>query len=381
MKRIIYLLMPFLLLACQPKEKPAKVPKTENKIKVGVFNRNGDSPWCILDAVEACKIDPNIHVEVVNAAQIASGQLDHFDVFLFPGGGGTSETNSLGHKGLEKIKQLVTEKGKGVVGICAGAYILTDTPDYACFRLSGAKAIDIEHDHRGNALAKFTLTEAGKKMFPEVAHIDTLFCQYYEGPVLVEAKGNYKYSSLATMESDVHVIKGTPANMTNNRPFVVATENGKGRSASFVGHPECTPGMRWMIPRMVRWVSKQKLVAYSDKVVRPQIFKGEVVFTAAQKKKMFAAYDKLKKSPKEVLEGIEEIKNMGAWSAKKWINGLVRHSDEAVRIKAAEALAWMGRTDAITDIEAAISMEKSATAKEKMGKSLQQLKEMIGAVK
>lgn len=347
-------------------------------IKVGVFDKNGDSPWCISDAVEACKIDPQIQVNVVSAAMIMSGELDDYDVFLFPGGGGTSETNSLGNKGLQKVKDMVIKQGKGIVGICAGAYILSETPDYTCFALSGGEAIDIEHDHRGNGLAKFTLTNMGKNIFPELVNQDTLFCQYYEGPVLIPAiNSSYKYISLATMESDVHLIEGTPSNMTNNKPFVIMTECGEGRVASFVGHPECTPGMRFMIPRMVRWTIRKELISYNRKVVRPQIYSKEILYTKDQKVLMNQYYKNLKGSPEEIIEAIDKLVKMSPWSVKKWMPGLLRNSHSDVRKAAGMAVERLERTDAIHDLESAIIVESDLKVKASLEHNLVNLKLMI----
>ena len=41
--------------------------------------------------------------------------------------------------------------------------------------------------------------------------------------------------------------------------------------------PESTVGMRWLVPRMVRWAAKKELVAYSPEVVRPQLEKKEIL--------------------------------------------------------------------------------------------------------
>ncbi|MCT4602070.1 MAG: hypothetical protein N4A59_04065, partial [Marinifilum sp.] len=66
--------------------------KAEQRIKVGVFDKNGDSPWCIADAMEALKIDPKIDCEVIRASQIVSDEILDFDAIVFPGGSGRSET-------------------------------------------------------------------------------------------------------------------------------------------------------------------------------------------------------------------------------------------------------------------------------------------------
>ena len=66
------------------------------------------------------------------------------------------------------------------------------------------------------------------------------------------------------MQSDVHVVEGTPSDMTNNRPFIIITNVEKGKTASIVGHPENTPGMRWIIPRLVRIVAGKKILGLCE---------------------------------------------------------------------------------------------------------------------
>lgn len=392
MKRnIIYLCMIILGLnffsACNQNKKKVETKNQQkeiiqkqnpNEIRVGVFNRNGDSPFCIIDAMEALRIDKDISPRVVTSADIVSGKADDCHVFLFPGGGGMSETNNLGDKGIAKIQELITKKGKGIIGICAGAYILTNTPNYAGFRLSGYAATDIEHDHRGNGLVKFSLTKEGEKLFPELKDRKISYCQYYEGPVLIDAKDTIKQKSLATMVSDVHLIKGTPANMTNNKPFITISEVGNGRTCSFVGHPECTSGMRWLIPRMARWAAKKEIISYNNLVVRPQIYTSEILFDTKLKKEQSKLYRQLFKTKEEKISAIKRIVEIRPWSAKKWFMGLLRDNEKEVRRDAAKALVELERTDAIADFQAAILFEKDLKTKQILQENLSKLKKMIG---
>ena len=192
MKKIyfLYLLSIFTFTACQIKTEIKTVePANLNTIKVGVFDKNGDSPYCITDAIEALKIDKDIEPRVISAAEIMLGETDDIDVFLFPGGGGRSETGSLGELGQQKIIDYVKNQGKGVVGICAGAYILSETPDYPSLDLSGGEAIDIEHDHRGHGLVKFSITENGTKIFPELTNKEIFSDIYY-------LDGQYNYQKI-----------------------------------------------------------------------------------------------------------------------------------------------------------------------------------------
>ena len=374
MKHLLYIASLALLAACQSNA----IDKDSGTIHVGVFDKNGDSPDCITDAVEACRIDSGISVRVISAADIMGGAADDIDVFLFPGGSGRSETGSLGLLGQQKIIDLV-KAGKGVVGICAGAYILSETPNYPSLALSGAEAIDIEHDHRGHGLVKFSLTEAGKRIFPELSNSAICYSLYYEGPVLIPAASSkYKYSELATMQSDVHTVAGTPANMTNNRPFVIVTDVEKGKSASVVGHPEATQGMRWMIPRLVRLVAGKELVAYKSNVVRPAIHTKEILFTDSLLAKQDEAFGMLIKSKEEKLAALQAIVDMRAWSAKKYIPQMVRDSSFEVRLLAAKLTVELERTDAIPDLKAAVTAETNPAQKQQLQEQLMLLELMVG---
>jgi len=349
-----------------------------DRITVGIFDKNGDSPYCIVDADEALKIDPLIDTKIVSASDIVSGVIDDFDVLLFPGGSGRSETFSLGEIGMEKVIDLVENNGLGIIGICAGAYISTKTPDYPCFGFNGCEAIDIEHDNRGHGLAKFSLTEEGFNIFPELKGRDISFCQYYEGPVLIPASEGVKFNSLATMLSDVHTVEGTPSDMTNNRPFIVSSQFGKGKSVSFVGHPECTSGMRWMIPRVARWIANKEFINYPKSVVRPDFYKEEIIYTSEIQSLQSKYKKQLEGSKEEKLDAIDNIIKLACWSSKKWIPAMLRDSDKEVRLKAAKATVLLERTDAIKDIKAAILVEKDPEYRTELKRCLHELKNMLG---
>ncbi len=376
-KITVFLTIIAFLVACKDtaSDKQETLNTSTEKIKVGVFNKNGDSPYCITDAVEAVTIDSAIDARIVSAADIMNGNANDIDVFIFPGGSGRSETGSLGEQGQARIQQLVREQGKGVIGICAGAYILSNTPDYPSLWLSGAKAIDIEHDHRGHGLVKFSLTEAGKAIFPELKNQDILFCQYYEGPVLeANEDSTTTFTELATMLSDVHLVEGTPANMTNNRPFIILSQAGKGKTASIVGHPESTPGMRWMVPRLVRVVLNKPFINYNALVVRPHIYTHEYLYTAKRLAQQRADYYALTKSVDQKKKAMQNIVNHYAWSAKKWIPPMLRDNDYNVRLLAAKLTVHLERTDAIPDLQAAVDNEKNSKQKALLQKQLDKLR-------
>lgn len=188
-------------------------------IRVGVFRGHGGAETCIWEAVAAVRLDPEMTARTVTAAQIAGGALDSLDAIIVPGDGGSTQYLNLGAENQRRVKAFVAA-GKGAVGICAGAYLFSDTPGYACMRVNGAKAIDIEHDNRGHGIAKFSLTKVGRELFPELAARTLSYVMYYEGPVFVKNDtSSIHYTTFAVMESDVREEGDAPANMTNGKPF------------------------------------------------------------------------------------------------------------------------------------------------------------------
>jgi len=349
-------------------------------IKVGVFDQNGASPINITDAVQALKIDKDISARVISAIDILSGAADDIDIFLFPGGSGRFQTGNLGEQGRQKINDLIKKEGKGAVGICAGAYALTETPDYPGLGLSGAEAIDIEHDNRGHGLVKFSLTDAGKEIFPELKDREISYSQYYEGPVLIPAKDSkYKYNELAVMLSDVHTVEGAPAGMTLNRSFIIITDVEKGRTASIVGHPESTPGMRWIVPRLVRYLAGRELISYSSKIVRPDLHNKEVLFTEELLKARHELYLDLFKSKEQKLKAMQDLVDMKARPViRHHLIPMLRDIDFDVRLKAAELIVYLERTEGIDDLELAISLEQSVENKRILEEQLKLLRDYLG---
>lgn len=188
----------------------------------------------------------------------------------------------------------------------------------------------------------------------------------------------YKYEELGTMLSDVHTVEGTPSNMTNNRPFIIITNVEKGKTASVVGHPENTPGMRWIIPRLVRVVAGKELIPYPTNVVRPKIYTQEILFTKEINKKQAIAFATMIKSKEEKLTAMQDIVEICSWSAKKWIPPMIRDNDFDVRLLAAQLTVYLERTDAIPDLKAAVMNESNPDQKKLLKDQLELLENMLG---
>ena len=373
------------LVSCSRSEKRSEMAEEPSlpPIRVGVFNGYGGAQTCIWEAFAACSLDRDMSVRYITTSEIAAGVLDSLDAIVIPGGGGTRQYQNLGEENIRRIKEFVY-RGGGAVGICAGAYLFSATPEYSCLNINGAKAIDLEHDNRGHGIAAFRLTEEGKKVFAEYADADTLFCMYYEGPVFVPAPDDtIHYVELATMLSDVHEEGNAPANMTNNRPFFIGNRYGKGK---VFAHPESTAGKMWLIARMVRWTQIDDEEASLAEMVKKQRFGQlpEVKDRSLVDKEILMSVDDLKfesgcfkklvyGSEDEKLETLDWLKAHLSWDAKRWIQGMLYDDSPKVRAAAARYIADIHYFTYLDDVKAAYHSETDAEAKKDMGASLERM--------
>lgn len=367
-----------VFLGCMPAEQPSAgvgVDVSGGAIKVGIFDGHGGAQTCVWEAYEAVRRDGDMRPYYVTSADIASGALDTLCALIIPGGGGSTQWLNLGPENHGRITDFVTQGG-GIVGICAGAYMLSTTPDYACMGLSQGKAIDIEHDNRGHGVANVTLGALGRELFPELAGYDTIRIMYYEGPVYDTVQ--MRYAVFATMESDVHTEGGAPSDMTNGRPFLIGNDLGDGRVMACIAHPESTPGMQWMVPRMVRWSLKKEIAAYDSAVVQPLLLGEECLMSEEMLKQESDTYKTfLYGTTDEKLEALAWLRSVLSWSAKRWVQGLLYDGDARVRVAAAEYIAWMGYTRYLPDVRAAAASEEDGQAKVVLARAVANLEAQI----
>ncbi len=348
----------------------------QHKIRVGVFNGNGASPVCVIETMEALKIDKGIFPVEITAYDIMNNALDKLDVLIFPGGSGSKEYNNLGAQAAEKVKVFARENGKGLVGICAGGYLFSTTPGYPSLEIMPAPDIR-DHYNRGRALIGFSVNDEGRKIFPELKNIDTVFYQYYDGP-MYEIPENSPIHVLAVITTDITPKKSDPKGVTPGKPAFFTVKYGKGRAIVSVGHPEATPGMRWIVPRMARWAAGRELTGYDKKVVRPSIYKHEVLYypqvIANEKKWFWQLFDE---NPDTVISAMHNLHSIYSRPSIRWSIGLLRSNSPEVRLAAAKYLVETEYTDALPDMETAYNTEKDPIVKQELGQLLEKLNSFI----
>ncbi len=359
-----------LISSCSNKNNTSQ--EQNHKIIVGVFNGNGASPICVIETMEALKIDPQIKPRTISAAQIMNGALDSIDVLFFPGGSGSTELNNMGTKAAEKVKNFVINKGKGIVGICAGGYLLSTTPTYPSLQLIKARNIDRKHYSRGRGLVEISLTSEGLKIFPELKGHKT-FIQYFDGPVLAALdSNNIPYLDLAHFVTDIHANPGTPSGITPGKTFLLFQKVGKGKVFVSAGHPEATQGYRWMIPRMARYVYDGKIIKYDQRWYRFNLYDSSYMFTPDKKKLEKQLFWQLFDSnPQTRISAIKTLfYQMHSRPAVRWSIGLLRDTSAIVRKTAAQILKDAEYSYAMPDLKQALKDEKNPHVKKQLEQTI-----------
>ena len=347
-------------------------PKQENnKIKVAVFKGNGAGAVSVIETIEALRIDSGIQAEAISATEIQAGKLSEYDALVFPGGSGSKELNNLGKTGKTIVSDFIKNQGKGIVGICAGGYLLSSTSGYPNLQLCSAVHLDRAHYNRGRGLMEFALTKSGKAIFPELGD-QRLFLQYYDGPVLAHSDSTTgDYEDMARFVSDIHPDNFAPEGITPGQTFWLTEKVGKGKLFITAGHPESTPGMRWVVARMVRLVCDKELISYNAQWIRPEINDTSIFFTREMRKFEKETFWKLFSDDAEVqIQAMDTLYALRSRPAVRWYMGLLRDENAETRKHAAYLLRLTEYSYAIPDLKEAISIEKNTGVKQEMQKSL-----------
>ncbi len=349
-------------------------------IRAAVYADFGASDKCVRETIAALEIDPEIETGTVKGADIVAHALDNFDVIIFPGGSGSKESASLGDAGRKIVREFV-RNGGGYVGICAGAYLGSDHPDYA-WRLGVADAhvIDRQHYARGKSLVNVELTKTGSNFLKEYGKKNIIQCYYANGPLLTPGD-NPKiddYEALGISKSDVHLNGNASEGIMPGTTFLLRSNFGKGRSILCAGHPESTPGARWMIPRMARWVAKAEAIEYSPLFVKPDHFTDEIIFEAEWSQKESTSLRKLNApNNAERLAAMNELADMGSRDFFQWLPGRLRDDDPNIRKTAATLILKLDHLLGIPELEAALEIEKKEDVKKAMQDVWEQLQRAI----
>jgi len=111
----------FLSMSC-----PDSVTPIDNSdMTIGIYADSGAEAACVT-AAKYMFLWMGYTVELIYANTINNEDIQHIDVFYFPGGSSGPYIQDITPGGKEKIKQMI-RNGAGYIGICAGAMFAADT--------------------------------------------------------------------------------------------------------------------------------------------------------------------------------------------------------------------------------------------------------------
>lgn len=230
-----------------------KAASLGKKIRVALFVDEGVGPTDKLTAV--LDSSDKLAVTKIKADDVRAGALKDFDVLIHPGGTGGGQGKALGEEGRERVREFV-RGGKGLLGICAGAYLASC--DYSwSLNLLDAKVLDKAHWNRGFGTVEVALSPAGRELLESEAPAADIY--YHQGPLL--APGNHPdvpdYEELGKFVGEI-AKNGASAGVMPGTTAIARGTFEKGRVFCFSPHPEKTDGLGKYILEAIDWLSEKQ---------------------------------------------------------------------------------------------------------------------------
>ena len=374
MKRFSYIIMVMslglILGSCQNKKKDdtyvKKVQLSEETIAVGIYKPTGVETKNVQYIAEAINIDAGIVYVTLTDAEILKTKLENLDVVVFPDIKNGEKIIAIEDEIEQIFKDFIIKKGKGALGFCNGASMLISSEENNSLEL-----VDVtltEKEEKRNGLLQFEITDLGADLFPEFKENQLLFVNY---------NSDVAFNIKEENNSGVQVMGIWNENDTE-MPMFIGSKCGAGKLFLSAAHPETTPGMRWMIPRIIRWVYGKESVWYDNNVVRPELYQEQFIFTDEVLEKIDDLKNTIAKGDKnEKLAAIDEMQNLYPWFAAEEVKELLAHKNKDLKLRAAEFLVDIEYTYALNDIKEAIKDERSRKTKDQLKEYEAALEQMM----
>lgn len=183
------------------------------------------------------------------------------------------------------------------------------------------------------------------------------------------------------MEADTakgNKILGNSLVSENVEPLFITTKKGSGKIFITNTHPETTPGMRWMLPRIVRWVYNQEFIFYNKKVFRPNYYTNDLILGNEKTDKLKKLELQLENGKKdEIIAAMDELEDINPYSVAEKIRQMLAEKNNDIKLRAAKFLVDIEYTLAIEDLKNVIKSERSKKVREQLNLYLYDLESMI----
>jgi len=351
---------------------PRAFPAAGTEIRVAIYDDYGIEDLEMGAALQSIlSIDPLISGVIVDAADIAAGVLDDVEAVIFPGGSGGGTASMLGAAGIRKLQEF-SRKGGAYLGFCAGAYLGTSHYKWS-LHLLNTGSFNSQYWARGGAIASVKIEDLGRRLFPELAGAASLYQVFWQGPLIVEGsdKSLPGFEVPFSFISDVYHRAPASKGMTPGKPWmVISPEKSPVRIVLSSGHPELTPGARYFVPRLVRWLVRREIVSYGE-YMNPGKYRAEYMFDKTWAAGRDAAISVLRNSenPGEIGTAMKQIAGE-IFEAHWYIPGFLRSRHARLRRLAADLIVDGQMFWAARDIEMALAQETDASVKPALAEAL-----------
>jgi hypothetical protein len=348
------------------------IPPAGKQIRVAVYDDGG-----IGDAEAGLvmqgnlRLDPDVWSTLVGSADVAGGVLDNIDAIVFPGGTGGGTGQSLGEAGRQKVREFVT-RGGAYLGFCAGAYLGTAHYPWSLHLLNVGSA-NTKYWARGGALAEVKVEALGRKLFPELGDARSVFQVFWQGPMMVEGteSGLPSFEVPFRFVSDIYHRAPAAKGVTPGMPWMaLSPEESKVRVLLSSGHPESTPGSRYMVPRLVRWLARREIASYGEYML-PRKYRAAMMFDKAWSARREADLAVLRNDsdPEERERALRHVA-AEVYAAHHFVPGFLRSRHARLRQTAADLIFDGQMFWADRDLEVALAVEKDDAARAAIEKAL-----------
>lgn len=364
---IVVLVSSFIISSCnntaEKSDYVKKIAHSEETIAVGIYKATGFEYPNVKYIAEALKIDEGIVYVTLTDADILKTKLENIDVLIFPALKNGQIIDKLDDEITEILKKFISKKG--AIDFTNGSSLLLKNLNFPSLGIIDAEIDASKTNESFSGLVNFKLSNEGKKIFPELIDKDNLHIGI-----------NSIHDIIVNDTSTVKILGSKKVDSEN--PLFIISKFREGNVFITNTQPEITPGMRWIIPRMVRWTYNKEFVYYNSKVFRPNLFTTEVKLDEelnTQLEKLLKQLEVGNKS--EIIAAMDELQKKYPMIAADKVRSLLIEKNDDIMLRAAKYLVDIEYTLAIDDLKKLIKRERSKKVREQLESFKMELESML----
>jgi glutamine amidotransferase-like uncharacterized protein len=237
----------------------------ERTPRVAIYaNRTEDGgPLVVSDDLIACL--GGFAWQPIDASDIANGELDNFDLVVFPGGKAHKQATDLELSGQMKVREFVKDGG-GYLGVCAGAFLGSSTFEWSLSLVNAEARTGTRNVpkigrqmwlNRGSGDVQVQLSHAGLKILGGKRPHFT--ARYTGGPIFRPGRRTDlgEYVALAYYTSEVYLFE-FQKNTMSGTPAIIAAPYGEGAVILVGSHAEFRFGQRDVVRAAIMAAAKSR---------------------------------------------------------------------------------------------------------------------------